>query len=207
MQPTPTFDEIAVCLRAPLPGHQAQLRMATRPRSQPNEFLHQGAPRQGAVLVLFYPGITEEPTILLTRRSDKLSHHKGQISFPGGARELDDASLWQTALREAHEETGVPPHGMRLLTALTPFYIAPSHFEIHPFVGMMRARPAFTINLDEVAFLIELPLRVLLDPSAKREETWVWRGRHIQVPFYAYEGHTIWGATAMILSELEAMLS
>ena len=108
MQLTLTFDEIAARLRAPLPGHQAQLRMATRPRSQPSEFTHQGPPRQGAVLILFYPG-AEGATILLTRRSDKLSHHKGQISLPGGAREAADASLWETALREAHEETGVPP--------------------------------------------------------------------------------------------------
>jgi|YNPNPStandDraft_1061719.scaffolds.fasta_scaffold07073_2 8-oxo-dGTP pyrophosphatase MutT (NUDIX family) len=200
-----TLDDVLVALQQPLPGPKAQSRMATRPRALPEEFAHSQPPRTGAVLILLYPH-AGQLHLPLTRRTQRVANHKGQISLPGGGQEEGDASLWATALREAAEEIGIHPEEVRYLGALTPLYIPPSNFDIHPFVGYTPARPRFSLAQEEVAELIELPLEVLLDPQSKAEETWVWRDRPMQVPFYRYQGHVIWGATAMVLSELEALL-
>jgi len=194
-------------LQKPLPGIEAQTRMSTRPRTSAHEFNHSSPPRQAAVLVLLYPH-TEQLWLPLTRRTERVATHKGQISLPGGAKEAADSSLWQTALREAKEEVGLENlQSVEYLGALSHLYIAPSNFQIHPFVAFTPVQPHFVTDPTEVAELIEFPLAALLDPTTKREETWFWRGRHMQVPFYAWNEHVIWGATAMVLSELEVLLA
>ena len=200
-----TMAAVREALRGPLPGAEAQQRMATRPRSTPGDFAHAGPPRESAVLILLYPqgGALYLP---LTKRTERVANHKGQISFPGGSREPEDATLYDTALREAAEEIGVDPATVERLGALTQLTIPASHFVIQPYLAACPARPAFAPDPAEVAELIELPLEALLDPASKREERWEWRGRPTDVPYYAYQGHVIWGATAMMLSELEALL-
>ncbi len=206
MQRVLTIEDVECALRAPLPGWAAQACMGTRPRSTPAELGHIGPPRQAAVLILLYPheGQLYFP---LTRRTDRVANHKGQISLPGGAQDPEDASFWDTALRETLEEIGVDPMRIRRIAALSVLYIPASHFEIHPFVGYVPARPFFMPDATEVAEIIEFPLQVLLDPGIKDEETWLLHGRQTQVPFYRYGEHVIWGATAMVLSELEFMLA
>ncbi|MHB1293480.1 MAG: NUDIX hydrolase [Anaerolineae bacterium] len=201
-----SIQHVKRALQEDLPGAAGQMRMSTRPRRIPENPPFPGPPRQGAVLVLLYL-LHGELHIPLTRRSDHVAIHKGQISLPGGAREPDDATLWETALREAQEEIGLDRAAVARLGELSPLYIPVSHFVIHPHVGYAAERPAFAPDAAEVAELIEFPLNTLLDPQSKREETWVLAGQQVQVPQYRYGNHIVWGATAMVLSEFETVLA
>ena len=193
-----------MALRRRLPGLPEQLLMGVRPimtqRIHPPE-----ERRVGAVLVLLYP-LGGELHLPLTRRTETVEYHKGQISMPGGAREPQDASLADAALRETQEELGVDPERVEILGRLSSLYIPPSNYCIHPRVGYTKARPEFEPDPREVAEVLEMPLSVLLDPSSHEEETWTLRGRQVTVPFYRFGPNKIWGATAMVLREFEGIL-
>ncbi len=158
-----------------------------------------------AVLLLLYP-CSGDLCFVLTRRTETLNHHSGQISLPGGALDPDDADTGQAALRELCEELRVCREGVLLLGSLTPIYVIVSDFEIHPYVGYSEERPRFTPNPAEVAEVIEMPLAALLDDSIKQEERWIIHGFELEVPFYRFGEHIIWGATAIMLSEFEQRL-
>lgn len=190
-----------------MPGIKAQELMAGRVLSMP-PVIPQTA-RPSAVLCLLYPLKSELNILLMKRMADK-GAHSGQISFPGGKSEPTDPSLLATALREAGEEVGVTPAEVRILGALTPLYIPVSNFIVHPFVGYAGERPAFIPNPGEVDHIIELPLKELLHAERKTKVD----VRSPAVPLLlrkvnAYKldnGTIIWGATAMIISELEVLL-
>lgn len=178
---------------------RAQLKMAPFPRAVRRPAQRPGEPRIGAVLLLLYEhagGLH----LVLTRRRDDLSSHSGQISFPGGRRDPAE-SLEAAALRETYEEVGVPPAAVVLLGALSPLYIPPSDYEVHPFVGWHVGRPHFTPQVSEVAEVLEVRLVDLLDPATRQVEVWEMRDYQMDVPFYAVNGHKVWGATAIMLSE------
>ena len=156
------------------------------------------------MLVLFYP-YDGQIAFALTRRTDTVESHKGQISLPGGAREGDE-SLQATALRETCEELNACPDTVEVLGRLSPLYIPPSGFLINPFVAYSAARPSFRPDPREVAELIETPLSLLLDPATVKREEWTLRGTAVDVPFFDIYGHKVWGATAMVLGELVTML-
>ena len=163
-------------------------------------------PRMAGVLVPVYAR-DGEPYLLFTRRSPTLSTHSGQISFPGGSRDPGDATLADTALREAHEELGIPPERVRVLGSLTPVFTVVSNFLITPVVGWMGDdRISLAPNPHEVAEVIEAPLAALADPGIFHEEDWVRAGRPHAVYFYDHGAYRIWGATARILHELLALL-
>ncbi len=195
-------------MRGPLPGPRAQITMAPRPRAlrPPPD----ATPRQAGVLLLLYPrnsnGNGGVLHLVLTVRTPELFHHSGQVSLPGGGWEEGDASLEETALREAQEEIGVVADGLELLGPLTPLYIPPSDNLVHPFVAYAARRPAFEPDPVEVAELLEVPLRLLLDPATRREEDWMWRSAPLHVPFYAVGEPKVWGATAIVLAEFLALL-
>jgi 8-oxo-dGTP pyrophosphatase MutT (NUDIX family) len=200
-----TISDLRRALAHPLPGSQAQLRLAPayhletlRDRTPPS------APKQAGVLILFYPR-DRQLFFPLTRRTDSVENHKGQISLPGGAREGGE-SLQDTALRETCEELRVRPDNWTILGSLTPLYIPPSGFLISPFVAYIPARPAFDPDPVEVAELIETPLPFLLNPATLVREEWELHGTPVEVPFFHIYGHKVWGATAMVLSELVALL-
>jgi 8-oxo-dGTP pyrophosphatase MutT (NUDIX family) len=157
--------------------------------------------RIGAVLLLLYKH-ADELHLVLTRRRDDLPAHAGQISFPGGRQEKSE-TLLQTALRETTEEIGVPAAAVALLGQLTPIYIPPSGFIVHPFVGWYTTgqQPTFYPAACEVAEIIEAPLRCLLDPITAAEEPWEFHGQEVIVPYFALNSHKVWGATAIMLSE------
>lgn len=200
----PSLAAIRQALSRPLPGRGAQMRMSTRPRPGLEVRPPGHQPRQGGVLILLYPkdGHLHFP---LTRRTETLEDHKGQISLPGGAREGDEPLEW-TALRETHEELGVDPQSMKVLGALTPLYIFPSDYCITPYVAARPTRPTFVPDPVEVAEVLEVPLLTLLDPAIRREEEWVLHETITCVPFYQVGEHKVWGATAMVLSEFAAVL-
>ncbi|HLV36381.1 MAG TPA: CoA pyrophosphatase, partial [Spirillospora sp.] len=150
--------------------------------------------------------VAGELHFVLTRRTDNLRGHSGQISFPGGRRDPTDASFVETALRETCEELRVCDPAADVLGRLTPIYIPPSDFEVFPIVAALDYKPVFQPNPDEVAEVLNVPLAALLDDNRKRVEQWPFNGVLIRVPFYAFNGHKVWGATAIMLSELEGRL-
>ena len=197
--------EVRRALACPLPGLPAQLRMAPAYRAEELQNRQPPPePKQAAVLVLFYP-YDGQIAFPLTRRTETVESHKGQISLPGGAREGDE-SLQATAQRETCEELEVCPDTLEVLGRLSPLYIPPSGFLINPFVAVSPARPNFEPDPMEVAELIETPLSLLLDPATVKWEEWTLRGTAVAVPFFHIYGHKVWGATAMVLSELVTML-
>lgn len=177
----------------------AQAKMKPLPRPDHRTPGREGRPRQGAVLLLLYPR-QETTHLVLTRRRDDLNSHAGQISFPGGRRERVE-TLEQAALRETREEVGVHPARISILGQLTPLYIPPSDFEVHPFVGWHEDRPVFVPQPAEVAEILEVPLERLLARETRRQERWKRGGISLDVPFYHIGTHKVWGATAMMLSE------
>ena len=202
----PFIDSLAARLAQPLPGHAAHRQMSPVPRagSKPG-YVPPIPPRRGGVLVLFYPheGSLHLPLIL---RPTYDGTHSGQVSFPGGGQEEADADITATALREAYEEVGIPPQQVRILSHLSKLYIEPSNFEVYPAVGWMAQRPAFRTDPYEVARLLEVPLVDFSNPANRYAEMWNLRGREVRVPFFKIQEQTVWGATAMILSELLAVI-
>lgn len=155
--------------------------------------------REAGVLALIYPD--DDPHLVLTVRRDDLPDHPGQVSFPGGQREAGE-TLPETALREAHEEVDLPPEPVHLLGALTPLFVPPSNFCVHPFVGVIDHVPSLRPTDREVGNILHVPIAHLLAPDTRVVETWTLHGRDIDVPFYRVDDYTVWGATAMMLSEL-----
>jgi 8-oxo-dGTP pyrophosphatase MutT (NUDIX family) len=195
--------QLRMDLAAPMPGRPAQYRMAPQPRPSGQLPYDQPQPdaRRGGVLALFYPQ-GDQLFLPLILRPTYNGVHSGQVGFPGGGYEPGDEDLVRTALREAYEEVGVHPEGLTLLGKLSPLYVFPSNYLVFPTVAWTPARPAFKIDPYEVDLLLEVPLLDLLNPANRREEEWQLRGRTARVPFFAVQGQQIWGATAMMLSEL-----
>jgi len=191
-------------LETSLPGTEAQLTMAPLYRQDPSmASIADKACREAGVLALFFP-VDGAPHLLLTVRRPDLADHAGQVSFPGGQREGTE-TLEEAALREAHEEVGLPPETVNVLGALTPLYIPPSNFCVHPFVGAASDPPPLSPQDAEVATILRVPLAHLLTPATRRVEPWTLRGQTIDVPFYEVETQSVWGATAMMLAELLAL--
>lgn len=156
-------------------------------------------------MILLYP-TRSGLYFVLTRRTETVEAHKGQISLPGGAQELGE-SLQGTALREAGEELGIDPASITVLDGpLSPVYIPVSGFRATPFVGFTADRPNLTAAADEVVEIIETPLEMIVDENNIIEEEWSIRGYAGLVPFFSIHGHKVWGATAMILGEFAEML-
>ncbi len=202
----PTLDDVRRALNLPGFEHEAAWqRMSPRPRLMRRPGDWAGQARRGEVLILLYPG---EGTLsfVLTRRTETVATHKGQIALPGGSQEPGDLHPGDAALREACEELGVCRAQVELLGRLAPLYVVVSDFEVHPFVAYTPCRPAFRADPTEVAEVLEMSLRDLLNDACKAEERWQVGGFELDVPFYRLGAYAVWGATAIILSELEQRL-
>jgi 8-oxo-dGTP pyrophosphatase MutT (NUDIX family) len=144
--------------------------------------------------------------VAVTQRTHNVEHHKGQISFPGGACEPGDADLQATALRETWEEIGVPPETVEVLGALDDF-VTITHFVVTPFVGVIPHPFAYRLNPAEVDGVVEVPLSFLFDESNLRVEQREHDGRFFDVLFWDFGPFTIWGATARMLKDLLDLVS
>lgn len=186
-------------LGEPLPGAQAQVLLAPRPRTgwQPGRFPVDCRP--GAGLLLLYP-IDGEAHLVLTVREDALPQHAGQVSLPGGAVE-DEETIAEAALREAEEEVGLDPSTVRLLGCLSPLHIPVSGFILHPLVGVTESRPALIPQPGEVARILEISFEELADSSRLRLEQRAIGRRDYLIPYMELRGEKLWGATAMVIAE------
>jgi len=159
-----------------------------------------------AVLVLIHPR-NGEPHIIFTERTNHVEHHKGQMSFPGGACDDSDDCHETTALRETWEEIGVEREHVRVIGSLDDM-VTISNFRVTPFVGVLEFEGAYpySINDHEVARIVEVPLSFLLEEGNMELEVRQHQGREVLVPAFSYNGHRIWGATARMLHQLIELL-
>ncbi|MBU2950330.1 CoA pyrophosphatase [Tamlana agarivorans] len=159
------------------------------------------------VLALFYPNNTHETCFVLILRNTYKGVHSAQVAFPGGKYEDDDDSLKETALRETFEEVGVPMEHMKVVKKLSQVYIPPSNFYVQPFIGVTHKTPKFKKQADEVELIIEVSLSDFLDDSflvTKKVKSSY--SLEVEVPAFKLNGHIVWGATAMMLSEIKDLL-
>lgn len=163
--------------------------------------------RPAATLLLLYPGPDGELRLPLTVRHEGLRAHAGEVSLPGGAVEDADASREATALRETLEEIGVEPDGIAILGTLDDVWIPVTNFSIRPYVGALPARPEMAPQTDEVALIVELPLRELLHEGAITDEIVHGPGWTLRVGGYRAEGQLVWGATARTLAMFVSVLA
>ncbi|MFA8298894.1 MAG: CoA pyrophosphatase [Hyphomicrobiales bacterium] len=195
-------------LSTELPGQNAQFKMAPAIRIKELESLDVeklSPPRESAVLILIYPH--DKLNIVLIQRSGYDGVHSSQISFPGGKRETTDLDLQETAVRETYEEVGINTKNIEIIGKLTSLYIPPSNFMVYPYIGILNEEPNFKPDIREVHRIIELPLYALLTEEIKGEaEITTSYAEFSDVPCYKYDNAVIWGATAMIISELEYIL-
>jgi 8-oxo-dGTP pyrophosphatase MutT (NUDIX family) len=163
-------------------------------------------PKKAAVLMLFYPKKSITHLALIVRNTYP-GVHSSQIGFPGGKVEEFDNSLEATALRETYEEIGVSSEKINVIRAFTEVYIPPSNFLVSPFLGFSEHELIFEPSPDEVAGMIELPLNQFLDEkNVVKMDMSTSYAKHIQVPAFQVNEHLVWGATAMMLSELKEMI-
>ena len=191
-----------------LPAFDAHIKMAPLERSQSLKQIDfsDKNPRVAAVMMLFYPKNEITHLVLIVRNSYK-GVHSAQIAFPGGKYEIDDENFAYTALRETHEEVGIHPDKIQVLKPFTQLYIPPSNFMVYPFLGISKEELVFVPQLSEVADIIELPLSIFLSDSIVVEtKVLTSYSDESSVPAFKIENHIVWGATAMMLSELKEVL-
>ena len=172
---------------------------STDPNSRP--------PGRRAPSWLLYPGIDGELTVPLTVRHADLRAHAGEVSLPGGAVDPTDASREAAALREAHEEIGVDPATVLIIGTLDDTWIPVSNFELRPFVGTTDRKPDLQPHTDEVAAIVELPVRHLLAEGAISDEIIEGTGWRLRAGVYRYAGERIWGATARTLAMFATVIA
>lgn len=157
-----------------------------------------------AVLLLLYPK-NGEHCILLNKRTDEVEYHKGEISFPGGGKDAEDRDFLETALREANEEMGIRPEHVAVLGQLGDV-TTESGFGVRVFVGTIPYPYPFIPSPIEIAEVLEVPVRDLLDPANRRIETRGADGKTAQATYYAYGEHLIFGATSRIVTQFLDLL-
>lgn len=193
-------------LKRPLPGFAAQRKMG--PRLPDGRLTHDRKPppdcRYNGIMLLFFPS-GDDHRLLLTVRSDRMPNHKGEISCPGGGI-LPHETPIEAALRETQEETGVNPDGIDVIGMMSDLYIPVSGNILKPVVGFLPSSPETKPDPREVSRILTPGLSEILDGRNIREETWKLRGYEIIVPFWDIDRIPLWGATAMVLSELREIL-
>jgi 8-oxo-dGTP pyrophosphatase MutT (NUDIX family) len=201
---TTFIEKLTLQLQKPLPGSKAHDKMASESRMKlkfpsPNE-----RTRESAVLILFYPS-KNQIFIPLILRPPYDGVHGGQMAFPGGRAEKEDESLIRTALREAQEEIGVRVHDITVIGQLTKLYIPPSNFYVQPVVGYMNHKPEFYPDPIEVDKVIEVSFDEISNPNIIGRKILNVRGVEIDAPYFDIQESIVWGATAMMISELLAI--
>lgn len=189
----------------PLPGVNAQMIMAPLGRENQNiEALNKAKVKHAAVLILFTE-VNEKPCFILTKRVKYPGVHSGQMSFPGGKKETYDANYEATALREAQEEIGLEPNNVEVLGALTPLYIPPSNFYVESFLAFLKKPQTFVPQHTEVETIHYIFFDQFIKEDSVKEKPFSQNSLEINIPVFELNEQIIWGATAMILSELKTL--
>jgi 8-oxo-dGTP pyrophosphatase MutT (NUDIX family) len=199
---------VPVFLEITLPAQEAHFKMVPfeRLESIKNQNLSSLQPKTAAVMMLLYPKNGQTHLVLIVRNTYK-GVHSAQIALPGGKYEAEDQNYWNTALRETHEEIGVYPEKIEIIRAFTQLYIQASNFLVHPFLGFCQEEITFVPNHHEVAQIIELPIAYFLKEDIIVNTTLSTSyAKNIDVPAFKIKEHIVWGATAMMLSELKEVL-
>lgn len=189
-------------LQQPLPGQPAQLKMA--PSSRRKYMIAPEGVRRAGVMATLFPKNEEWHVVLIERNKNDKDSHGGQISFPGGKAEPEDGTMLKTALRETEEEVGILQNEINVLGSLSEVYIPVSNFNVYPFVGFLDFQPEYTIQEEEVFKVLEIPLSHFQNEAAKRT-TDIPINKYLtlkNVPYYEVDNQILWGATAMMMSEL-----
>jgi len=204
------FEELIPKIKkSSLPGIDSQFKLAPsiRKRLGKSINLSKRNPKKAAVLSLLFPDIDGEMKMVFMLRKTYEGIHSNQIGFPGGKIEDDDVCLKATALRETFEEIGIQSKEITVIKELTDVYIPPSNFLVKPFLGVVKERPVYTLEEKEVERLIEIPLQEILSDnfiSSKIINTSY--AQDIEVPIFKFNEEIIWGATAMMLSEIKDLI-
>tara|TARA_B100000029_G_scaffold208760_2_gene206615 strand:+ start:4095 stop:4718 length:624 start_codon:yes stop_codon:yes gene_type:complete len=198
------IQSITTRLNQPLPGKDAQRQMMVTPRIPfPKIDLNKkGIP--ASVLILLFPK-NDDWYFYLTKRTDTVDHHKGQISLPGGVVENGE-TLEHAALRETHEEIGVNPEKIQLIGSLTSFYIPVSGFELFPFIGWIESEPETAIYDKEVERIFSASITDFMLDKTQKSKKDTLRGFPVNIPYFDLGGEMVWGATSMILAEFKKVL-
>lgn len=188
-----------------LPGTAAQLKMA--PASRLNQLTAPDNARQSGVMVLLFMEGEEWHTLLMQRTEDGHTH-SGQISFPGGKKEDSDRDIIDTAARECEEEIGIDKTTINMIGTISPLYIPPSNFHVTPVLGFLPGNFAMKISEQEVQEVYKIPLSYLFDDKIKEKRSILTsQNLRLESPVYVLSNSKIvWGATAMIISELEHLI-
>jgi 8-oxo-dGTP pyrophosphatase MutT (NUDIX family) len=193
----------------PLPGENAHYKMTPAFRAQELEAFRFKArnPKKAGVMALFYPDDQQHTKLLLILRKTYKGVHSNQIAFPGGKAEKIDIDLLQTALRETQEEVGVDPGQIEVIRQMSTVYIPPSNFEVQPYLGLSRGATTFRLQKSEVEALVEVRLADFLDDAnVFTQYLNTSYAKNVAVPAFHLNEQTVWGATAMMLSEIKDLL-
>ncbi len=159
-------------------------------------------------MALFYPDEGYITHLLFIHRKTYPGIHSDQIGFPGGKMERQDKDIMETALRETHEEVGALPKNIEVVRALTKVFIPPSNFEVQPFIGLYRKEHPFVPQEVEVEALIEVPVADFMDDrNLITQKLTTSYANDLEVPAFRLKGYTVWGATAMMLSEIREIFN
>ncbi|MEP0987872.1 CoA pyrophosphatase [Ekhidna sp.] len=205
------FDELTSFLekrvQKPMPGDVAHQRMKPKlANGAPLKMKHATPPRKGGVLILLYQD-QETVHFPLIQRPSYEGIHSGQMALPGGRYEEEDQDQFNTALRETEEEIGVDQNSIQIVGSLSEFFVAASNYMVLPVIGKLDHKPKFVPEPREVADIVTPPVSHLIDPDRlKEKEMNVRNGFKMHCPYYDLAGRTVWGATAMMLSELVEIL-
>lgn len=189
-------------LQQPLPGQPAQLKMA--PSSRRKYMTAPEGVRRAGVMATLFPKNEEWHVVLIERNKNDRDSHGGQISFPGGKAEPEDGTMLKTALRETEEEVGILQKEINVLGSLSEVYIPVSNFNVYPFVGFLDFQPDYIIQEEEVFKVLEIPISHFQNEEVK-QTTDIPINKYLtlkNVPYYEVENQILWGATAMMMSEL-----
>jgi len=198
-------EDFIQALKKGLPGNEAQQKMAPSIRNHSNKINDPRLARDSSVLILFYKK-GRKIYFPLIQRTNGNHKHSGQISLPGGKYERSDENLIATSIRETEEELGLLPEKIHVIGPITGLYIPISNFQVQPIVAYYDGIPEFKPDSFEVDQIIEAEIQAMFKLENKKKETIHKNGFKIEAPYYRVNEHKIWGATAMIVSELEELL-
>lgn len=191
-----------------LPGWSAQSKLSPLHRESMLELNieTQLKAKKASILMLCYPDFQGVMHLVLIERNTYAGVHSAQIGFPGGRPESEDTDLQSTALREMEEEIGFDRRLVQIIRSLSPIYIPPSQFYVHPFLGYTQSLGSFSKDDREVAQILEIPLKTFMQTQPTHAQVSLPNDLLQVVPVFEWQEHRIWGATAMMLSELKEML-